>query len=72
MRRLVIVTDGYSLSVEECELSGLEVMSVLSILSNLLNEGQFPYPGEPAMLEVLKPKVVESQEPKVSKRKKEN
>ena len=56
MRRLVIVTDGYSLSVEECELSGLEVMSVLSILTNLLNEGQFPYPGEPPTLEVVKPK----------------
>ena len=59
MRRLVIVTDGYSLSVEECELSGLEVMSVLSVLSNLLNGGQFPYPGEPPKLELSKP-----QEPK--------
>ena len=60
MRRLVIVTDGYSLSVEECELSGLEVMSVLSVLSNLLNDGQFPYPGAPPILEVAK----EPQEPK--------
>lgn len=54
MRRLVIVTDGYSLSVEECELSGLEVMSVLSVLSNLLNDGRFPYPGEPPILAVVK------------------
>ena len=56
MRRLVIVTDGYSLSVQECELSGLEVMSVLRVLSDLLNDGQFPYPGEPPMLELPKPK----------------
>ena len=55
MRRLVIVTDGHSLSVEQCELSGLEVMSVLRILSNLLDNGQFPYPGEPPMLELPKP-----------------
>ena len=55
MRRLVIVTDGYSLSVEQCELSGLEVMSVLSILTRLLDEGQFPYPGDPPVLEVAKP-----------------
>jgi hypothetical protein len=56
MRRLVISTDGYALSVEACELSGLEVMSVLSILTKTLDEGQFPYPGEPPILEVVKPK----------------
>ncbi len=64
MRRLVIVTDGYTLSVEQCELSGLEVMSVLKILSNLLDDGQFPYPGEPPMLELPKP-----EEPKEAKEK---
>ncbi len=56
MRQLVISTDGYTLGVERCELGGLEVMSVLSILSRLLDEGQFPYPGEPPVLEVSKPK----------------
>ncbi len=53
MRRLVIVTDGYNLSVEQCELNGLEVKAVLSILSDLLMEGQFPYPGEAPVLEVV-------------------
>jgi hypothetical protein len=54
MRRLLIVTDGYSLSVQECELSGLEVKATLEVLTSLLNEGQFPYPGEPPILEVAK------------------
>jgi hypothetical protein len=61
MRRLVISTDGYTLGVEQCELSGLEVMSVLSILTRLLDEGQFPYPGEPVVLEVVKPKESEEE-----------
>jgi hypothetical protein len=55
MRRLVISTDGYTLGVEQCELSGLEVMSVLSILSRLLDNGEFPYPGDPPMFELPKP-----------------
>ena len=55
MRQLVISTDGYTLGVEQCELSGLEVMSVLSILSRLLDNGEFPYPGDPPILEVVKP-----------------
>ena len=62
MRRLVISTDGYTLGVEQCELSGLEVMSVLSILTRLMDNGEFPYPGEPPMLELPKP-----QEPKEEK-----
>lgn len=55
MRRLLVVTDGYALSVQECELSGLEVKATLEVLTSLLNEGQFPYPGEPPILEVAKP-----------------
>jgi hypothetical protein len=61
MRRLTIVTDGYTLSVEVCELGGLEVKALLEILAALLNEGQFPYPGDPPILEVSKP---ESEEEK--------
>jgi len=64
MRQLVISTDGYTLGVERCELGGLEVKAVLDILSDLLAGGQFPYPGEPPMLEIVAPKVVEPQEPK--------
>ena len=62
MRRLVISTDGSAVGVEQCELSALEVRTVLEVLNSLLIEGQFPFPSGPPTLEVVKPK--ESKEEK--------
>lgn len=56
MRQLRITTDGSAIGVEQCELSALEVRTVLEVLSSLLLEGQFPFPGGPPILEVVKPK----------------
>ena len=54
-RRLVVVTDGQMVNVETCEISALEVKTVLDVLLDALMRGQFPWPGgKPVMLQVCK------------------
>ena len=52
-RKLIIATDGAQIVVQHCDLSPLEVKSVLDILQTLLLDGRFPYPGPPPELEVV-------------------